>query len=218
MTESQAAPANCDHHYETHILGGHPITVRVCLFCRTPDWADLYGEAVQLYRWGRDDELAGRPPREKLSAYDMPRSALTEAANARQSAPQATDGLPEGRGGERAGEGREGLRVRPGQIYRSLGDPYPYTEPRRIKVVGEPITTLGRYGFGKVDVVTLTDTGREIRRRAIELTQLHPTATTSDGKPRRTGYALEAPAHNAGPSVAECAAQDRVWPLQKEGE
>lgn len=27
-----------------------------------------------------------------------------------------------------------------------------------------------------------------------------------------------APAHNAGPTVAECAAADRVWPLQKEGE
>jgi hypothetical protein len=27
-----------------------------------------------------------------------------------------------------------------------------------------------------------------------------------------------APAHNAGPSVAECAQADRLWPLQKEGE
>jgi hypothetical protein len=27
-----------------------------------------------------------------------------------------------------------------------------------------------------------------------------------------------APAHNAGPSVAECAANDRKWPLEKEGE
>lgn len=29
-------------------------------------------------------------------------------------------------------------RIEPGQTYISLGDPYPYTEPRRIKVVGEP--------------------------------------------------------------------------------
>lgn len=73
MSEQQAAPAHCDHHYETHLLGGHPITVRVCIFCRTPDWADLHQQAVQLYQWGRDEGLAGRPPRETISAYDMPR-------------------------------------------------------------------------------------------------------------------------------------------------
>jgi hypothetical protein len=110
---------------------------------------------------------------------------------ARQSAQQTPGGLPEGRGGERAAEGREAIRVRLGQIYRSLGDPYPYTEPRRIKVVAEPITTWGRRGFGKVNVVTLTDTGRETRRRAIDLTQLHATDTTRGGQPRRSGYALE---------------------------
>jgi hypothetical protein len=74
--------------------------------------------------------------------------------------------------------------IRSGQTYRSCGDPYPYTEPRRIKVVGV-------WGFGKVDVVTLTETGREIRRRAIEATQLHATDTTKTGQPRRTGYVLE---------------------------
>lgn len=83
--------------------------------------------------------------------------------------------------------------IQQGQIYVSLGDPYPYTEPRRIKVVGRPGTIPGGYHFGKVDVVTLTETGREIRRRAIEVTQLHETATTRDGQPRRTGYALETP-------------------------
>lgn len=85
------------------------------------------------------------------------------------------------------------MTIQPGQIYRSLGDPYPYTEPRRIKVVGKPITTPGLYNSGKVDVVTLTETGREIRRRAIECTQLHDSPTTGDGQPRRTGYALEQP-------------------------
>jgi hypothetical protein len=73
MSEPTAAPSICDHHYETHLLGGHPITVRVCVFCRTPDWADLNEQAVQLYRWGREEGLAGRPSRETLSAYDMPR-------------------------------------------------------------------------------------------------------------------------------------------------
>ena len=81
-----------------------------------------------------------------------------------------------------------------GQIYRSLGDPYPYSEPRRIKVVGEPgVIPGGGHAFGKADVVTLTDTGREIRRRAIEVSQLHDSTTTHDGKPRRTGYVLETP-------------------------
>ncbi|MFD4921181.1 hypothetical protein ACFWNE_07655 [Streptomyces goshikiensis] len=78
------------------------------------------------------------------------------------------------------------------QIYVSLSSRHhPVDGPTRIKVVG----TLGRipgvWGFGKVDVVTVTKSGREIRRRSIEASQLHATATTHDGKPRRTGYVLE---------------------------
>lgn len=84
-------------------------------------------------------------------------------------------------------------RIEPGQIYRALGDPYPYTEPRRIKVVGTLGTIPGVWGFGKVDVVTLTETGRELRRRALEANQLHARDTTQDGQPRRTGYVLEQP-------------------------
>lgn len=83
-------------------------------------------------------------------------------------------------------------RIEPGQTYRSLGDPYPHDEPRRIKVVGEPIPTWGRYGgYGKVDIVTLTADGREIRRRAIEASQLHAGPIGRNGKPLRTGYVLE---------------------------
>lgn len=86
------------------------------------------------------------------------------------------------------------MPIEPGQVYRSAL-PIP-SEPgehyRRIKVVDELIATPGVYGFNKVDVATLTETGREIRRRAIEVTQLHDTATTHDGKPRRNGYVLEA--------------------------
>ncbi|TFI30153.1 hypothetical protein [Streptomyces sp. 4R-3d] len=77
--------------------------------------------------------------------------------------------------------------IQPGQTYRSA-------DPRggpRIKVVGEPISVAGLHNSGKVDVVTLTKDGREIRRRPIEVTQLHATATTRDGTPRRTGYVLE---------------------------
>ncbi len=81
--------------------------------------------------------------------------------------------------------------IEPGQTYRALGDPYPYTEPRRIKVVGRVVP--GAMGHGKAHVVTLTSDGRELRRRAIEIAQLHDSATTADGQPRRTGYALEQP-------------------------
>lgn len=83
--------------------------------------------------------------------------------------------------------------IQPGQTYRSVGDPYPNTEPRRIKVVGTLGTIPGVWGFGKVDVVTLTENGREIRRRAIEATQLHASDTTETGAKRRTGYVLETP-------------------------
>ncbi|GHD70368.1 hypothetical protein GCM10010317_077560 [Streptomyces mirabilis] len=83
------------------------------------------------------------------------------------------------------------MTIQPGQIYRSLGDPY--REPRRIRIVSEPVTTPGLYGFGKVQIVTVTRTGREIRQRRIELSQLHATDATETGAKRRTGYALETP-------------------------
>jgi hypothetical protein len=82
--------------------------------------------------------------------------------------------------------------IKPGQIYRSLSNRHhPVDGPTRIKVIGTPITIPGVWGYGKVDVVTLTRTGREVRRRSIEASQLHATATTGDGQPRRTGYVLE---------------------------
>ncbi|TXJ78593.1 hypothetical protein E2C11_16430 [Streptomyces lavendulae] len=84
-------------------------------------------------------------------------------------------------------------RIEPGQIYRSCQPVRSEPEPRhiRIKVVGKPMTIPGVWGFGSVNIVTLTADGREIRRRAIECTQLHATPTTRSGQPRRTGYALE---------------------------
>jgi hypothetical protein len=73
VTEPQPMQSTCDHFFGTHILGGHPLTVRVCNFCRRPDWDDLAEQADVLYRWGRDEALAGKPARERLNAYDMPR-------------------------------------------------------------------------------------------------------------------------------------------------
>ncbi|WP_225811297.1 hypothetical protein [Streptomyces spinosus] len=85
--------------------------------------------------------------------------------------------------------------IQPGQIYRSL-DPRDelYGEgPRRIKVVGKPMTIPGVWGFGKVQIATLREDGTETRRRRISIDQLHDSPTTRDGQPRRTGYALEQP-------------------------
>lgn len=84
--------------------------------------------------------------------------------------------------------------IQPGQTYRAIQPTAsdPRGEHRRIKVVGKLITHHGVWGYAKVDVVTLTAGGREIRRRPIEVGQLHATATTRTGQPRRTGYVLEA--------------------------
>lgn len=73
MNEPKAMTSHCEHAYETRLLGGHPITVRACVFCREPDWNDLNEQAQQLYQWGREEALAGKPNRARLSAYDMPR-------------------------------------------------------------------------------------------------------------------------------------------------
>ncbi|MFD9868537.1 hypothetical protein ACFXI8_27210 [Streptomyces niveus] len=82
--------------------------------------------------------------------------------------------------------------IQPGQVYRSaVSTPDDPDNHRRIKVVGEPNTVPGGWNFGKVDVATLTEDGREIRRRRVEMSQLHATPTTRDGTPRCTGYVLE---------------------------
>ncbi|MFD7109152.1 hypothetical protein ACFWAF_03045 [Streptomyces microflavus] len=84
------------------------------------------------------------------------------------------------------------MTIQPGQTYRSVA-PIP-DHPgnyRYIKILGEPMTIPGVYGFGTVQVATLTEDGRETRQRSMKLNQLHATATTRDGVPRRTGYVLE---------------------------
>ena len=75
MTEPMAAADNCEHHYQSRLLGGHPLHVRACYFCRKPDWDDLMEQADELYRWGWTEGRAGKAPREALSAYDKPREA-----------------------------------------------------------------------------------------------------------------------------------------------
>ena len=83
-------------------------------------------------------------------------------------------------------------KIEKGQVYKSCQPvrSMPGEHYTRIKVVGEPSTIPGIWGFGKVVVVTLTEDGREVRQRAIECSQLHATSTTRQGNPRRTGYHL----------------------------
>lgn len=68
-----AAADICEHFYETRLLGGHPLHVRACLFCRAPDWDDLREQADELYRWGWTEGRDDQDVRTHLSAYDKPR-------------------------------------------------------------------------------------------------------------------------------------------------
>lgn len=69
----QAVADNCEHAYDIRLIGGHPLHVRSCILCRVPDWADLYEQATELYRWGWQEGSAGHPQRTHLSAYEKPR-------------------------------------------------------------------------------------------------------------------------------------------------
>ncbi|THA22756.1 hypothetical protein E6R18_32945 [Streptomyces sp. A1277] len=81
MTETRVAQFVCDHAYEVRMLGGHPLSVRICTLCGTPDWTDLYEQAETLFRWGREEGLAGKPPRVTISAYDRPTERAPEYAD-----------------------------------------------------------------------------------------------------------------------------------------
>ncbi|MFD3999857.1 hypothetical protein [Streptomyces rubiginosohelvolus] len=82
--------------------------------------------------------------------------------------------------------------IQPGQTYRSLSNRHhPADGPTRIQIDSAPIGATDIDGMRKVQVVTLTRDGREIRPRWMRADKLHTTATTRDGAPRRTGYVLE---------------------------
>jgi hypothetical protein len=73
----------------------------------------------------------------------------------------------------------------PGQVYVS------WDGGRRIRIIGKPRSIPGTWGFGKVRVETVTDDGRGLRYRDIEMTSLHFSRFTKDGRLRQTGYILE---------------------------
>lgn len=81
--------------------------------------------------------------------------------------------------------------IEPGQIYREC---VPRDGRHRTRIVVKSVAPhgAGMYGAGTAVVATLTAIGREVRTRRISLSQLHESATTAAGHPRRTGYVLEA--------------------------
>ncbi|MFJ8923866.1 hypothetical protein ACIREK_30865 [Streptomyces sp. NPDC102415] len=82
--------------------------------------------------------------------------------------------------------------IQPGQTYRSLSNRHhPSDGPTRIRIASAPIGATDLDGMRKVQVVTITRDGREIRPRWMRADQLHTTASTRDGAHRRTGYVLE---------------------------
>lgn len=75
------------------------------------------------------------------------------------------------------------MPVEPGQVYRSC-------DPR-----GGPSIRISAYTPGH-DHAHVVDAVTGKRPRWILVDQLHPTATTRDGKPRRTGYILDTEARS----------------------
>lgn len=77
-------------------------------------------------------------------------------------------------------------RIEPGQEYETC-QPVHYLsagpKPTRIRIKNVS-------GYDRATVVTLTDDGRELRRRLINTRQLHPDGTNRHGEQRRTGYRL----------------------------
>ncbi|MFC8008713.1 hypothetical protein [Streptomyces cinereoruber] len=61
MTDhTRVARAHCEHHYQARILGGHPLSVRICYFCRTPDWDDLTEQVTAIRAAAR--QAGGQQP------------------------------------------------------------------------------------------------------------------------------------------------------------
>lgn len=175
MTEPMAVADHCEHVYETRLLGGHPITVRACIFCRKPDWTDLMEQAVDLYRWGWQEGRAGAAARATLSAYDRPH-----------------DGKPPA--GLTACTCRQAVHGREHQQTPVDGCPWCAAQPD-----SQPEPVVSVHG------------ARDLNPEARDaLEALIAVATRQINQP--------SPAHDAGPSVAEAAAADRAWPLQKAGE
>ncbi|RFU83588.1 hypothetical protein DY218_27150 [Streptomyces triticagri] len=45
-------PSDCEHVYEIHTRGGHPLHIRTCAICHLVDWADLDQQADEIFDTG----------------------------------------------------------------------------------------------------------------------------------------------------------------------
>lgn len=77
------------------------------------------------------------------------------------------------------------MPIQKGQEYLSCQPTYvsPVGPPQRtrIRVLRDPVTTPGVYGFDKVMVATVTSDGRLLRQRQISVNQLHETRLVGGG-------------------------------------
>lgn len=80
--------------------------------------------------------------------------------------------------------------IEPGQEYVAAAPVQSEPVPLFVRIRVKGISRYQR-GHAKANVVTVTADGREIRHRALSMDQLHDTATTRDGQPRKTGYILD---------------------------
>ncbi len=80
-----------------------------------------------------------------------------------------------------------GAVIEGGQVYVQVKSDYYTGERRRIVVLRAP----GLSDRRKALVATLTENGRRIRARWINVAELHEDILTRHGHPRRNGYALE---------------------------
>lgn len=77
-------------------------------------------------------------------------------------------------------------QIEPGQEYATCAA---LPDDFHIRIKSNP-TPTGRWGIPCVNVVTISQDGRELRPRSLPTRHLHPTATRPGGKARKSGYVL----------------------------
>jgi hypothetical protein len=151
-----------------------------------------------------------------------------EGLSARQSAQQAADGLPEGRGRERAAGGREGLRGSTGGTNtRDIDAELRHANEQIERLTAELSDERGAKRIAADSADRFRDVLCEVLNHPDEnpgddvlVAELRANFGKTGPEPtawrnRLAGYEairdqIKA-AHNAGPTVAECAEADRRW-------
>jgi hypothetical protein len=204
-----AADDVCEHHYETRILGGRPLTVRACVFCRTPDWADLDEQAAELYRWGWQEGRAGAAARDTLSAYDRPPAGEQSVGLTPCTCRQAV-------------HGREHRRATVPGCSWCAAKPDNQPSEQSVRTTRNNALTSDNT-LHELRTWLATERGKA---QAADRPDCDPAFLVTPHNGIAAGLAIAlawvnhrlGEALDSGPSVAECRADDRAWPLQKAGE